>query len=365
MKLTVKEVKEIFKPKLLPIIWRDETNTLTILDQSLLPFQTVYVDLKDVETTASAIKNMQVRGAPAIGITAGYGMVLALRNDRIQNLNDALKELTRAKSILDSARPTAINLAWATSRMLNFAKNAIENGEAKSLNELIHLMKIEAKRIFDEEYEAEILMGLYGLEKINNGDTILTQCNAGGLATGTGLGTALAPVKLAKALGIDVSVIAPETRPWLQGSRLTVYELMAEGIKVTLITDTAVGLVMYKGMVNGVMVGADRILRDGHVFNKIGTFKEAVIAHELGVPFYVLAPTSSFDLKSDVTDIKIEERDPNEVRTIKGIPIAPENVNVYNPVFDVTPPKYITAIITEKGIIYPPFNENVKKIVER
>lgn len=365
MKFSLKEIKELYKPKLIPIIWKDESNTLSILDQSLLPFQKVFIDLKDAESTALAIKNMQVRGAPAIGITAAYGMVLSLTSKRPSMLQDAIKELSRAKQILDSARPTAVNLIWATSRMLKLAETYVENGNAKNVNELIQLLKSEAKKIFDEEYEAELQMGLYGLEKINDNDTILTQCNAGGLATGTGLGTALAPVKLAHALGINVSVIAPETRPWLQGSRLTVYELLEEGIKVTLITDTAVGLVMYKGMVNSVMVGADRILSDGHVFNKIGTFKEAVIAHELGIPFYVLAPTSSFDLKSNVNDVKIEERDPNEVRTIRGIPITLENVNVYNPVFDVTPPKYITAIITEKGIIYPPFSENVKKIVNK
>ncbi|AOL16456.1 S-methyl-5-thioribose-1-phosphate isomerase [Sulfolobus sp. A20] len=363
MKLSVKEIKEIFKPKLLPIIWKNDT--LTILDQSLLPFQQVYVDLKDVDSVARAIKTMQVRGAPAIGITAGYGMVISLLNKKPSNLDEAIKELTNAKAILDSSRPTAVNLVWATSRMLNTAKKLIEDGSVKNVNELIDELKKEANKIFNEEYEAEIQMGLYGLEKISDGDTILTQCNAGGLATGTGLGTALAPVKLANALGLKVSVIAPETRPWLQGSRLTVYELMAENIKVTLITDTAVGLVMYKGMVNSVMVGADRILRDGHVFNKIGTFKEAVIAHELGIPFYVLAPISTFDLKNSVDDIKIEERDPNEVRTVRGIPIAPENVEVYNPVFDATPPKYITAIITEKGIIYPPFIVNIKRVVEK
>lgn len=363
MKLTVKELKEIFKPKLLPIIWKDDSNILTILDQSLLPFQKVYIDLKDPESVALAIKNMQVRGAPAIGITAAYGMVLALF--RVNKLDEAIRELSKAKTVLDSARPTAVNLSWATSRMLNFAKKSIDNGEAKNLNELIDLMKAEAKKIFDEEYDAELQIAIYGLEKINDGDTILTQCNAGGLATGTGLGTALGPVKVAKALGLNVSVIAPETRPWLQGSRLTVFELLEEGIKTTLITDTAVGLVMYKGMVNSVMVGADRILSDGHVFNKIGTFKEAVIAHELGIPFYVLAPISSFDLKSNANDIKIEERDPNEVRTIRGIPIAPQQVNVYNPVFDVTPPKYITAIITEKSIIYPPFDKNIKNIIEK
>lgn len=359
--VSLEELKAIFKPKLKPIIWKDDT--LTLLDQSALPFQTVYVDVKTPEEVARAIKLMQVRGAPAIGITAGYGMVLALISSKPSTLDEALNTLVKAKQIMDQARPTAVNLSWATSRMLNFAKNKIESGEAKSVNELIQLMKQEANKIYEEELDAELRMGMYGLEKINEGDTVLTQCNAGGLATGTGLGTALAPVKLAYYLGMKVSVIAPETRPWLQGSRLTVYELMAEGIPVTLIADTAVGLVMYKNMVNSVMVGADRILKDGHVFNKIGTFKEAVIAHELGIPFYALAPASTFDLKSSVEDIKIEERDPNEVRTIRGIPISPENVKVYNPVFDVTPPKYVTALITEKGIIYPPFEKNVPKIL--
>ncbi|MFP3163406.1 MAG: S-methyl-5-thioribose-1-phosphate isomerase [Acidianus hospitalis] len=365
MKVSLKELKENFNPKLKPIIWNDDKNTLTLLDQSALPFETTYVELKDPEGISSAIKLMKVRGAPAIGITAAYGMVTALTSDTPVTLEEAIEKLTKAKKVLDQARPTAVNLTWATLNMLNNAKKYVEQGEAKSVNELILLLKRDAKKIFDDELEAELQMGIYGLEKINDGDTILTQCNAGGLATGTGLGTALAPVKVAHMLGIKVSVIAPETRPWLQGSRLTVYELMTDGIPVTLIADTAVGLVMYKGMVNSVMVGADRILSDGHVFNKIGTFKEAVIAHELGIPFYALAPISTFDLKSRVEDVKIEERDPDEVRTIRGIPIAPEGVKVYNPVFDVTPPKYVTAIITEKGIIYPPFDKNVRKIVEK
>ncbi|MEM1627582.1 MAG: S-methyl-5-thioribose-1-phosphate isomerase [Sulfolobaceae archaeon] len=358
------EVKRIYRPKIRPIEWIDSRNLLRILDQSLLPFDTQYVDLKTEEEVALAIKQMKVRGAPAIGISAAYGMLLSLISKKPNNLNESLKILERAKQILDSSRPTAVNLFWATSRMLNLAKESIEQGKARSVNELVQLLKYEANRIFEEEFEAELRIGYYGLEKIEDGDVILTQCNAGGLATGTGLGTALAPVKIAHSLGIKVAVIAPETRPWLQGSRLTVYELMMENIPVTLITDTAIGLVMYKNMVNSVMVGADRILRDGHVFNKIGTFKEAVIAHELGIPFYVLAPLSSFDMKSNVNDIVIEERDPNEVRTIRGIPIAPSDVKVYNPVFDVTPPKYITAIITEKGVIHQPLDKNIKRIIE-
>ncbi|ARM74828.1 S-methyl-5-thioribose-1-phosphate isomerase [Acidianus manzaensis] len=365
MKVSLAELKQMYKPKLKPIIWDNDNNVLTLLDQSALPFETTYVNLKTPEEIASSIKLMKVRGAPAIGITAAYGMVTALTSSSISTLDEAIKSLNNAKKVLDKARPTAVNLSWATSNMLTKANEAINNGEVKNVKELIDLLKSEAKKIFDEELDAELQMGIYGLEKINDGDTVLTQCNAGGLATGTGLGTALAPVKVAQALGIKVSVIAPETRPWLQGSRLTVYELMTEGIPVTLISDTTVGLVMYKNMVNSVMVGADRILSDGHVYNKIGTFKEAVIAHELGIPFYALAPMSTFDLKNTVNDIVIEERDPDEVRTVRGVPIAPPGVKVYNPVFDVTPPKYVSGIITEKGIIYPPYDKNIRKVIEK
>jgi translation initiation factor 2B subunit I family (IF-2BI) len=365
MKVSLQELRELFKPKLRPIQWEDSNNTLVLLDQSALPFQTTYVTLKDPEEVASAIKSMKVRGAPAIGITAAYGMVLALTSRNPNTLEEALRVLSNAKQVLDRARPTAVNLSWATSHMLNISKEAIQDGKVRNVSELLVALKDEAGRIFQDELDAELQMGLYGAERLNDGDTVLTQCNAGGLATGTGLGTALAPVRVAHALGMKVSVIAPETRPWLQGSRLTVYELMADNIPVTLVTDTAVGLVMYRGMVQHVMVGADRILSDGHVFNKIGTFKEAVIAHELGIPFYVLAPVSTFDLKSRVEEVEIEERDPNEVRTVRGVPIAPERVKVYNPVFDVTPPRYITAIITEKGVIHPPFEKNVRKVVGR
>ncbi|MGC8607264.1 MAG: S-methyl-5-thioribose-1-phosphate isomerase [Vulcanisaeta sp.] len=363
MRIDLEELKSKIKPKLRPIIWRDEDNTLLLLDQRKLPFEEVYVELRDPVSTADAIKQMIIRGAPAIGITAAYGMVLTIAHGNALTLDEALNELAKARDILNAARPTAHNLFWATERMLNVARNAVRNGSAKSVRELLDVMKMEAKVIFDEEFDAELMMGIYGLEKVNDGDTILTQCNAGGLATGTGIGTATAPVRVAHALGIKVSVIAPETRPWLQGARLTVYELMVDGIPVTLITDTAVGYVMYRGMVNSVMVGADRILRYGHVYNKIGTFKEAVIAHELGIPFYAIAPSSTFDLKSRVEDVKIEERDPDEVRKIRGVPIAPENVPVFNPVFDVTPPKYVTALITEKGIIYPPFDKNIPKVL--
>ncbi|GGP20414.1 S-methyl-5-thioribose-1-phosphate isomerase [Thermocladium modestius] len=362
MKPSIEDIRHLYKPKVKPIEW-NHNGHLILLDQSKLPFETTYVTLTTPEATADAIRTMKVRGAPAIGITAAYGMVLALFNGSLSTLNDALEALRKAKVVLDAARPTAVNLAWATNRMVKKAMDLSNNGDAKTPAQLRELLIKEAEAIFDEEYNAEIAMGLYGLEKINEGDTILTQCNAGGLATGTGLGTATAPIKIAHALGIEVSMIAPETRPWLQGARLTVYELMVEGIQTTLITDTAVGLVMYKGMVNSVMVGADRILRDGHVFNKIGTMKEAIIAHEFGIPFYALAPSSTFDMKSKVDEVIIEERDPDEVRKIRGVPITVEGVPVYNPVFDPTPPKYVTGIITEKGIIYPPFARNIPRMI--
>ncbi|MFB6470679.1 MAG: S-methyl-5-thioribose-1-phosphate isomerase [Vulcanisaeta sp. AZ3] len=363
MKVDIEELKSKIKPRLRPIIWRNNDNTLILLDQRKIPFEESYVELRDPVSTADAIRQMIVRGAPAIGITAAYGMVLAVAHGNASSLNEALTELARARDTLNAARPTAQNLSWATGRMYSKAERVIHNGEVRTVKELVDVLKEEADAVFNEEFEAELWMGIYGLEKVSDGDAILTQCNAGGLATGTGIGTATAPIRVAHALGIKVSVFAPETRPWLQGARLTVYELMADGIPVTLITDTAVGYVMYRGMVNSVMVGADRILRDGHVFNKIGTFKEAVIAHELGIPFYAIAPSSTFDLKSKVEDIKIEERDPDEVRKIRGVPITVENVPVFNPVFDVTPPKYVTALITEKGIIYPPFERNVTKIL--
>jgi translation initiation factor 2B subunit I family (IF-2BI) len=360
---TVEEVKALFRPKLKPLEWDSKNKVLILLDQSRLPFEKVFEPNRSPEEVAESIRLMKVRGAPAIGISAGYGMVLALTSSKPESLDSAIRTLSRAKEVLDKARPTAVNLSWATSRMLNRAKELVESGRVRNVGELVEELEAEANRIYDEELDAEIRMGLYGLEKIDNGDSVLTQCNAGGLATGTGLGTALAPVKLAKLLSYDVQVYAPETRPWLQGARLTVYELMEEGVPVTLITDTAVGLVMYQGRVDSVMVGADRILADGHVFNKIGTFKEAVIAKELGIPFYALAPSSTFDLRSRVEDIIIEERSPDEVRTVRGVPIVPQNVRVYNPVFDVTPPKYVTAIITEKGVIYPPYERNVRRVI--
>ncbi|ABL87841.1 translation initiation factor 2B subunit I family (IF-2BI) [Pyrobaculum islandicum DSM 4184] len=363
MEKLVEELKRKFRPKIKPIEWKGDK--LVLLDQRFLPFETRYFEARTVADVAEAIRNMVVRGAPAIGITAAFGMVLSLVEKKPRTVEEALNTLTSAKETLAKTRPTAVNLFWALERMYNKATEIATS--TATVDELKSALEEEAKRIFEEELDAEIRIGLYGAELLENGDTVLTICNAGGLATGTGLGTATAPIYVSMMLGKQVSVVAPETRPWQQGARLTVYELIQNGVPTKLIADTAVGLVMLKRLVNIVMVGADRILLDGHVYNKIGTLNEAVLAHEFGIPFYVLAPTSTIDPKSRVEDVEIEERDPDEVRTARSnqgiVYVTLKEVPVYNPVFDVTPPKYITGIITEKGVATQPLYKNLRKLL--
>ncbi|MFB6490394.1 MAG: S-methyl-5-thioribose-1-phosphate isomerase [Thermoproteus sp. AZ2] len=364
MERLVAEIKASYRPKLKVIEWRGDR--LSLLDQRLLPFEVRYLELKTVDGVADAIRNMAVRGAPAIGITAAYGMALAVKERPLEGLEQALEALRIAKEKLAKTRPTAQNLFWALDRMYKRAEAAVQNGEAKNVKDLADILGSEANKVFDEEFESEIRMGLYGVQLLQPGDVVLTQCNAGSLATGA-LGTATAPIYVAKHLGIDVSVIAPETRPWQQGARLTAFELRENGVKVKVIADTAVGLVISRRMVNLAIVGADRILADGTVFNKIGTLNEAVLAHEFGVPFYVAAPASTFDLVHRPEEVKIEERNPDEVRTVRtvngNVYITMRDIDVYNPVFDATPPKYITAIITEKGIITQPLDRNIRRLL--
>lgn len=358
----VKEIRANYKPKLKVIEWRGDR--LVLLDQRLLPFEARYLELKTVDSVADAIKQMAVRGAPAIGIAAAYGMALTLFEKEARSFDEAIKLLEIAKDKLSKTRPTAQNLFWALNRMYAKAKALVET--AKSVKELREGLVEEANKIFDEELDAEVRMGVHGVQLIQPGDWVLTQCNAGSLATGA-LGTATAPIYVAKYLGIDVSVIVPETRPWQQGARLTAYELRENGVRVKLIADTAVGLVLKKRMVNSVIVGADRILADGTVYNKIGTLNEAVLAHEFGVPFYVAAPISTFDLEHKPEEVRIEERDPDEVRTVRTIQgnvyVTMPDVDVYNPVFDETPPKYVTAIITELGLLTQPLDRNIKRFL--
>ncbi len=261
--LNLQELKHKIKPKVQPLIWDTEKKILKVLDQRKLPHIVEYYEAKDEQDVYMCIREMYVRGAPAIGICAAYGMAMACirRADKVTKLEEMLKELEKVAQYLVTARPTAVNLEWAVKRMYSTAKRLVETGEVRSVKELAERLEEEAVKIQEEEFEIELKIAIHGLEKLENCTAVMTQCNAGGLA-GAGLGTALAPIKLAKYLGMDIKVYVPETRPWLQGARLTVYELHVEGIPYVLIADTAVGYVMYRHMIDAVIVGADRILKD-------------------------------------------------------------------------------------------------------
>jgi len=325
------------------IRWQD--GTVITIDQTRLPHETVTLKIKTVEEMAEAIKNLRVRGAPLLGAAAAFGLALAACNSKAGCVSELLAELEAAANILKGTRPTAVNLFWAADRVLGKAR-----GFSGTVEELKTLVVREAQRIADEDAEANRAMGENGAALINDGDVILTHCNAGELAT-VEYGTALGVIRAAWKQGKKIRVIATETRPLLQGARLTAYELKRDGIPVTLITDNMVGYVMSKGLVNKVIVGADRIVQDA-VVNKIGTFTVAVLAHEHGVPFYVAAPKSTFDLTRKAVDVVIEERKPTEVTHYGAEHVAAEGVGVLNPAFDITPLKYVTAIIHERGVYY-------------
>ena len=330
-------------PNMRTIEWQN--GTVLTIDQTRLPHETVILKMKSCEEIAEAIKSMRIRGAPLLGAAAAYALALTAHYSKAKNREEIVKELEKAADLLRKTRPTAVNLFWAIERILTKAKGF--SGNAKALAAAI---VEEAKKIADEDAAANRLIGKYGAQLISKGDTILTHCNAGALAT-VEYGTALGVIRAAWEQGKKVKVFATETRPKLQGARLTAYELVRDGIPVTLITDSMVGYVMQKGLVDKVVVGADRIVKDA-VINKIGTFTVAVLAKEHGIPFYVAAPKSTFDLKITSADVIIEERDPKEVTNIGSIRIAAEGVNILNPAFDVTPLKYVTAIICESGILF-------------
>jgi methylthioribose-1-phosphate isomerase len=305
---------------------------------------------------AEAIKNLRVRGAPLLGAAAGFGMALAAYNSKAKNTQKLLAELETAGIVIKRQRPTAVNLFWGVDRVLNKAKSV-----SGSVEELKAVVILEAQKIADEDAAQNRAIGKNGSVLVKDGDTILTHCNAGELAT-VEYGTALGVVRAAWEEGKKIKVIADETRPLLQGARLTAYELKREGIPVTLITDNMAGYVMSKGLVNLVIVGADRIVQDA-VFNKIGTYSVAILAHEHKIPFYVAAPKSTFDLTRKAADVEVEERKPEEV-TEKWYskPMAPKDIKIFNPAFDVTDCKYITAIITEYGIVRHPFKQSLEEI---
>jgi len=301
--------------------------------------------MKNCSEVAEAIKTMKIRGAPLLGVAAAFALALTAYNSKAKSKEGLIRELEKAAEILRGTRPTAVNLFWAVDRILNKARSFVGSVEALSA-----FVVEEAQKIADEDAMANHLIGKYGAELIRDGDVVLTHCNAGALAT-VEYGTALGIIRASWEQGKKIRVIATETRPKLQGAMLTAYELKHDGIPVTLITDNMVGYVMYKRLVSKVVVGADRIVKDA-VINKIGTFTIAVLAKEHGIPFYVAAPKSTFDLTRTSRDVVIEERKPEEVTHIGSQQIAPEGVGVLNPAFDITPLDYVTVIVCESGILY-------------
>jgi len=343
------------KKTIKPIAWLG--NKLKILDQSRLPWEEAYLELSSYEEVAQAIKEMKVRGAPMIGVIAAYGIALGAQRIEASSEDGFLAELQHITQVLASTRPTAVNLFQAIERM----KVAVQAKE--DISEIKAALVAEAERIHVGEEQATRQISQFGAELIRDGSTILTHCNTGVLAT-AGYGTALGVIKAAKEQGKQIRVLATETRPLLQGARLTAWELRQEGIPVTLITDSMAGHFMSKGEVSCVIVGADRIAANGDAANKIGTYALAVLAREKSIPFYVAAPTSSIDLSLPSGErIPIEERSPEEVTHLQGVPIAPKGVEVANPAFDVTPHRYISAIITERGIVRQPYEVRLRELV--
>jgi len=337
------------------IEWKD--NKVIMIDQTKLPNELVFVEFTDYNQVAEAIRTLVVRGAPAIGVSGAFGLALAALQSNAITKDKLLIELEKAKTILIVTRPTAVNLKWGLEKIMEVAK------QGDNVTQIKELVVNTAKKMADEDIQINMTMGKHGSELFDNNDTIMTHCNAGALAT-VAYGTALGVIRATKDGGKNIKVIATETRPVQQGSRLTAFELKHDGIDVSLIPDTAVGYVMAQGLVNKVIVGADRILRTGHVFNKIGTYQVAIMAKRHDIPFYVAAPLSTFDMDSNPEDVVIEQRKASEVTGIGDKKTAPDDINVINPAFDMTPPELISGIITEKGIVKPPYEESIKKLFE-
>lgn len=340
----------------LPTIEWDE-GRVRMIDQTRLPGELVYIHCSEVESVWEAIKNLRVRGAPALAIAAALGTVLGMENSPAADYADFHKELEKVCDYLATSRPTAVNLFWALSRM----KTTAEDNRKRSIPEIKKILLEEALNIIEENKRECREIGKHGAELIKDGDSLLTHCNAGGLATAD-YGTALALIFTAREQGKKINVYVDETRPLLQGARLTTWELMRAGIETTLICDNMAAQVMKEGRINLVVVGADRIAANGDTANKIGTYGLAVLAKVHNIPFYVVAPTSTFDLDLDSGDkIPIEEREAEEITCGFGRRTAPEGVKAYNPAFDVTPARLISAMVTEKGIVRPPYKDSLKE----
>ncbi|VVB96789.1 Putative methylthioribose-1-phosphate isomerase [uncultured archaeon] len=329
------------------IDWDSKKNNIIMIDQTLLPGDYKIIECGTIESLCEAIKSLRVRGAPALGAAGGFGVALAAYRSNASTLDALMDELDKAGKNITSTRPTAVNLSWGVKRVMGVTE------DANNIKEVKMFSLEEAKAIADEDVEKNRELGGYGAALLEDGDTVMTHCNAGRLAC-VDWGTALGVIRSAREEGKDIKVIACETRPLNQGSRITAWELMEDKIPVTLITDSMSGHVMRKGMVDKVIVGADRITQDA-VFNKIGTYTHSVIAKEHGIPFYVAAPVSTFDFEHLEDEIEIELRKPDELKYFGNRQIAPLDVEVYNPAFDATPMEYVGAVITENGVFYPPF----------
>jgi len=342
------------------IEWTDAG--VVMLDQKRLPAEEIYHTYDDYEGVAEAIRSMIIRGAPAIGVAAAMGLALGVKNaaDKSPSIEELDREFETMCSVMAATRPTAVNLFWAIDRMKAVYARVRPHGIEAIRNALID----EAAAAYREDIEANRAMGRAGQALIPDGARVLTHCNAGALAT-AGYGTALGVIRAAVEAGKKISVFADETRPWLQGARLTAWELAHDGIPVTVITDNMAGHFMKKGEIDCVIVGADRIAANGDVANKIGTYSVAVLAKENGIPFYVAAPVSTLDLSiPDGSHIPIEERNPDEVRMIQGVAITPQGIPAANPAFDVTPARYVGAIITERGVVHALYEESLRTITQ-
>ena len=333
--------------------WKD--NSVIMIDQTKLPNTLEYVTYTDYNQVAEAIRTLVVRGAPAIGVSGAFGLALSSLQSGATKKDELISYMENAKKILFETRPTAVNLAWGLNKIMDIAN------KANTVNEIRNNVVEYAKKMAEDDIQINMSMGKHGSELFSDNDTIMTHCNAGALAT-VGYGTALGVIRATKDSGKNIKVIATETRPIQQGSRLTAFELQHDGIDVSLIPDTAVGYTMANDLVNKIIVGADRILRTGHVYNKIGTYQVATMAKQHNIPFYVAAPLSTFDMKSNPEDVIIEQRDASEVTGIGDRKTAPDGINVINPAFDMTPPELISGIITENGIAKPPFQESIKEL---
>lgn len=341
--------------------WTNEG--VRMLDQRLLPTEEKYLMLRSYEEVADAIKQMVVRGAPAIGVSAAMGLALGVRQAAVSSVTDLEQDFDYFCDVMGRTRPTAVNLFWAIERMREAFRRA--KAETDDVEEVKLRIVAEAQTIFEEDIKANRSLGRFGGELIPDGATVLTHCNAGALATAGDYGTALGVIRGARDAGKRVAVIADETRPFLQGARLTAWELAKDEIPVTLITDNMAGHVMKQGKVDAVVVGADRIAANGDTANKIGTYMVAVLARQHDIPFYVAAPISTLDLSLQTgEEIPIEERDAREVTHIRGQQLAPEGIEVQNPAFDVTPNELIAAIITDKGVARAPYVESLRKLVD-